>query len=116
MPRDARIDPVRREQPPVISNARDGVVSSPSRQTYRLVLVCHASDANAVQAELRIMFEKNGFARFSLQCEQARPMFLKLAATLESTIAERAALVRIVNQLTTMPSVRRLQWETVPNR
>jgi hypothetical protein len=96
---------------------RDYCVVSPLlRQTYRLAVVCHITDANAIQAELKTLFEENGFARFSLLCEQSSPMFVKLTALLESTIAERAALVRIVNRLGTMASVRRLQWETVPNR
>ena len=90
------------------------VVSPLLRQTYRLAVVCHIADANAIQAELRTLLEENSFAQVSLQCESPSLMFVKLTVFLETTLAERAALVRIVNRLGTMASVRRLQWETVP--
>ena len=114
MQRDYCLDPIERNETSRV--ARHTVVSPRLSQTYRLAVVCRTTDADAVQTELKSMFEENGLWRFSLLCEQAGLMFVRLTALLESTIAERAALVRIVNRLATMASVRRLQWETVPNR
>jgi uncharacterized membrane protein YhiD involved in acid resistance len=84
------------------------------RQAYRLALVCHAADSEAVEASLRTLLERNALALDSLQRDRSGVAFVRITVLLASTISERATLVQIVNQLATMPSIRRLQWETVP--
>lgn len=93
-----------------------GKTTAPSlRQVYRLTVVCHVSDSKAITSTLNDKFEKNGLTPASLRCDQNSVAFVRVVATISSTLAGRAALVRIVNELAPMPAVRRLQWETVPN-
>lgn len=114
MPRDFFIGAVGAQQGAAIAKAAHRVAAPPLRQTYRLAVVCHAVESNAVQALLRSMFDQHGLTLDSLRCDQASLMFVRITALLASSISERAALVRIVYELGTNPSIRRLQWETVP--
>jgi hypothetical protein len=85
------------------------------RQTYRLTVVCHSADSSQVEAELKRLFVEHRLILRSLLRDQASFAFVRISALLASSIAERSALVRIVNLLASNPSIRRLQWETVPN-
>jgi hypothetical protein len=114
MPRDFFIGAVRPEQRAATGNAAHRVAARTLRPTYRLTVVCHAAESNAVQALLTSMFDQHGLTLDSLRCDHASSMFVRITALLASSISERAALVRIVYELGTNPSIRRLQWETVP--
>lgn len=114
MPRDFCIDAVRPEQQAAAAKAAHRVAAPSLRQTYRLAVVCHAAESDAVQGLLKSMFEQHGLTLDSLRCDQTSLMFVRITALLASSISERAALVRIVYELGTNPSIRRLQWETVP--
>jgi hypothetical protein len=106
MPRDAGMEPSgRRSQPS----------AAPSlRRTYRLTVVCHAADAGSMASELRKLFDEYGLALESLSCDQTSYVSVRITALVASSIAERAALVKIVNQLAAQTKIRRLQWESVP--
>jgi hypothetical protein len=103
-------------QPQAAAAARRGTGAPALRQTYRLAVVCHVADAREVEAQLARMFDEHGLALDSLQRDPTSLMFVRITALLASSIAERAALVQIVHRLATQPSIRRLQWETVPKR
>jgi hypothetical protein len=85
------------------------------RQTYRLTVVCHNTDLNPVEAELKRLFAEHRLILHSLLRDHPSFAYVRISALLASSISERAALVRIVNLLASNPSIRRLQWETVPN-
>jgi hypothetical protein len=85
------------------------------RQTYRLTVVCHGADSSTVEAELKRLFAEHRLMLRSLLRDQPSFAYVRISALLASSICERAAVVRIVNLLASNPSIRRLQWETVPN-
>jgi hypothetical protein len=85
------------------------------RRTYGVSVVCHVSDSDATEAALKGMFEHYGLALDSLRRDPVSMKFVRLTALVESSIAERAHLVWIVNQLATMPSIRHVHWETLPH-
>ena len=106
MPRDAGVQHGGRNSQPS---------PAPSlRRTYRLSVVCHAADRDGIEAELRTLLDNYALALRSLCCDQTSCVFVRITALVASSIAERAALVKIVNQLGTDPKIRRLQWESVP--
>lgn len=116
MPPDYCINPIRREAAAPAKPALRVKNTAPSlRQAYRLTVACHISDSKAVAGTLKAMFDEHGLALASMRRDQTSTAFVRVVATITSTLAGRAALVRIVNELATMPAVRRLQWETVPN-
>jgi hypothetical protein len=106
MPRDGGVQPGGRSSQPC---------PAPSlRRTYRLTVVCHGADCDGIEAELRTLLDKYALALQSLCCDQTSCVFVRITALVASSIAERAALVKIVNQLGADPKIRRLQWESVP--
>jgi hypothetical protein len=106
MPRDAGMEPSgRRSQPS----------AAPSlRRTYRLTVVCHAADSASMAAELRTLFDEYALSLESLSCDQTGSVFVRITTLVASSVQERAALVKIVNQLAAETKIRRLQWESVP--
>ena len=111
MPRDFCVDPIR----PGTGRSASHATASPSlRQTYRLTVVCHASDRPEIEATLERVFREQGLRISSLRRDQTSFMFVRITALVDSSISERAGIVWIVNKLAGRPSIRRLQWETVP--
>lgn len=93
-----------------------GKATAPSlRQPCRLTVECQISESKAVADTLKAMFSEHGLIFGSLRREQTSMQFVKLTVTLTSAPAGRAALVQIVNELATRPSIRRLQWEALPS-
>jgi hypothetical protein len=85
------------------------------RQTYKLIVLCCSTEAGAVEAKLRGLLNVHGLGLVSLQREQTKHVRVRIDVQVASSVPERAALVRIVNQLTAEPAIRFLQWETVPH-
>ncbi len=107
MPRDCEVGP---------SSHRSRPTAVPAlRRVYRLTVVCHSADSDGLQAELKRQFDECGLMLQSLSCDHTSYVFVRISALVASSIPERAALVRIVNRLAAEPTVRRLQWETVPS-
>jgi virulence factor MgtC-like protein len=94
-------------------DARNRSVAPLLRQTYRLTIACHGADVRQIELELRRLFHENRLVLDWLRCDKTSFAFITITASLAGSIADRAAMVRIVNQLAPNPLIRRLQWETV---
>lgn len=114
---------VRKRSKSPFSNARVDTHAGPFRrptapslrQPYRLTVMCHISDSKAVADTLKGMFNERGLILASLRRNQTSMTIVRVTAMLTSTLAGRAALLQIVNELATKPSIWRLQWEALPN-
>jgi hypothetical protein len=114
MPRDFCVAAVRPEPRAATAKVAHRVAAPSLRRSYRLAVGCPAAESDAVQALLKSLFDKHGLPLDSLRRDQAGLMFARITALLACSVSERAALVWIVYELGTNPSIRRLQWETVP--